>query len=170
MQDPSSGTGDCESPPAMGIWGLCSDLRPCEVRGQSWALRLGSVPRTRKPGLGGVPGASCGGTPGGTPRPQTPLHLDKGPWSPSEAAPTVLHPGQMARSLAELDERRRRSCRCAISRPRWGPGVRKAADSVVCCDAHLPFKWRSPRLGLLMGADQSGFSPRVPAFFFFGNK
>lgn len=53
----------------------------------------------------------------------------------------------------------------AASRPRWGPGVRKAPGSVVCCDVPLPFKWRSPRLGLLMGADHSGFSLPAPAFF-----
>lgn len=121
------GLWPCRTPPlGLGVvglllpWGLCSDFRPCEVRGQSWALRLGSVPRTRKPWAGGVPGASCGGTPGGTARPRTPLDLDEGPGA-RKAAPTALPPGRR-RAPVELDGRRRCCRHCAVSRPRRGPG------------------------------------------------
>lgn len=157
------GTVSLLLPWALGGCAVTSD--PVRSEGRAGPSGWAQSPGLESPGRG-VPGASCGGTPGGTPRPRTPLHLDKGPWSPSEAAPAALHPGQMARSLAELDERRWCSCRCAIRRPRRGPGARKAAGSVVCCDARLPFKWRSPRLGLLMGAGQSGFSLPAPAFLF----
>ena len=98
------------------------------------------------------------GTPGGTARPRTPLGLDEGPGA-REAAPTALPPGRR-RAPLELDGRRR----CAASRPRRGR-ARKAAGSVVCCEVRLLFKWRGPRLGLLMGADHAGFSLPVPAFF-----
>lgn len=61
------------------------------------------------------------GDPWGASRPRTPLHLDEGPWSPSEAAPTGLPPGQTAHSLEELDERRRRSCRWCCQQAQVGP-------------------------------------------------